>query len=131
MFKNNEAEETKKSAETIIGSALKVKGNFQGKGNIIVEGEVVGSLKTDNYVLIGDKAKITANIEAQTSRISGVVEGSVTIDGHLEITASAKINGDIQCSSLSVEKGALLNGKCSMGQPGKKEVKQKENQGQG
>lgn len=121
MFKKPEASNAGGSAETIIGPSLKVKGNFKGRGNIIVEGEVVGTLKTDNYVFVGDKAKVAANVEAQTSRIGGKIEGNITVKDHLEIVASAKINGDIQCSSLSIEKGAVLNGKCAMAQTEKKD----------
>jgi cytoskeletal protein CcmA (bactofilin family) len=126
MFKNNEADEAGKTAETIIGPSLKVKGNFKGKGSIIVEGEVVGTLKTDNHVFIGDKARVVANVDAQTSRIGGTVEGNISVSGHLEIVASARINGDIRCASISIEKGAFLNGKCTMGQAEKKEEKQKQ-----
>lgn len=110
---------TKDGVETIVGPSLKVKGNFKGKGNIIVEGEVDGNLKTEGYVYIGDKAKITANIDAKTARIGGVVAGNVKIKEHLEVVKSARVNGDIECNSLSVEKGAQLNGKCSMGEPDK------------
>lgn len=108
---------TKDGVETIVGPSLKVKGNFKGKGNIIVEGEVDGNLKTEGYVYIGDKAQITANIEAKTARIGGIVTGNVKIKEHLDIVKSAHINGDIECKSLSVEKGAQLNGKCSMANP--------------
>lgn len=111
---------TKDGVETIVGPSLKVKGNFKGKGNIIVEGEVDGNLKTEGYVYIGDKAKITANIEAKTARIGGMVTGNVKTKEHLEIVKSARINGDIECGSLSVEKGAQINGKCNMGDPDKK-----------
>lgn len=106
----------KDGVETIVGPSLKVKGNFKGKGNIVVEGEVDGNLKTEGYVYIGDKAKITANIEAKTARIGGVITGNVKIKEHLEIVKSAQVSGDIECGSLSVEKGAQINGKCSMGE---------------
>jgi cytoskeletal protein CcmA (bactofilin family) len=54
------------------------------------------------------------------------VEGNISVSGHLEIVASARINGDIRCASISIEKGAFLNGKCTMGQAEKKEEKQKQ-----
>ena len=122
MFSQEKTTNTKEGVETIVGPSLKVKGNFKGKGNIIVEGEVEGSLKTEGYVYVGDKAKITANIEAKTSRIGGVVTGNVKIKEHLDVVKSAQINGDIECASLSVEKGAKINGKCSMGADTKEEA---------
>ncbi len=114
MFTQQKKIEGDQNTETVIGPSLKVKGNFKGKGNIIVEGEVDGSLKTDSFILIGNKAKVTANIEAKTAKVGGVITGNLKIYEHLDITASAQIYGDIQCVSLSVEKGAKINGKCIM-----------------
>jgi len=117
-----------KEVETIIGPSVKVKGDFNGQGNIIVDGEVKGSLKTRSGLRIGDKAKVTANIEAKEAKIGGKIKGSIKVKGYLEITAAAKILGDIETSVLSVERGAILNGKCTMvldNEEAKKEVGEK------
>jgi cytoskeletal protein CcmA (bactofilin family) len=106
--------ENGQNIETVVGPSLKVKGNFKGKGNIIVEGEVDGSLKTDSFIFIGNQAKVTASVEAKTAKIGGIVTGNLKIYEHLDIVGSAQIYGDIQCASLSVEKGAKINGKCIM-----------------
>jgi cytoskeletal protein CcmA (bactofilin family) len=114
MFSQQKEREDGQNVETVVGPSLKVKGNFQGKGNIIVEGEVEGSLKTDSFVYIGNKAKVTANVEAKTAKIGGIITGNLKIYEHVDIIGSAQIYGDIQCASLSVEKGAKINGKCIM-----------------
>lgn len=104
-----------KEVETIIGPSIKIKGDFHGMGNIIVDGCVNGSLKTNNNLKIGEKAKVTANVEAKEAKIGGEIKGNVKIKGYLEITSTAKIFGDIEANSLSIERGAIINGKCSMG----------------
>ncbi|MFH1522695.1 MAG: polymer-forming cytoskeletal protein [Patescibacteria group bacterium] len=114
MFKQQSEKANFKEVETIIGPSVKVKGNFNGQGNIIVEGALEGSLKTAGNVFIGDKAKIIASISAQQAKIGGEVNGNIKVKKSLDIVASAKIFGDIECSSLSVEPGAILNGKCTM-----------------
>jgi cytoskeletal protein CcmA (bactofilin family) len=115
MFNSKESKEPNiKEAETIIGPQIKVKGNFHGQGNIIVEGSVEGDIKTTNYLLLGNKSVIVANIEAKDAKISGQVNGNVKIGGYLEISSSAKITGDIEATELSIEKGAILNGNCKM-----------------
>ena len=103
------------AAETIIGPSIKVKGNFNGEGSIVIEGQLEGSVKTNGYLLVGDKAKITAQVEAKDAKIGGEVNGNIKVSGYLEITATAKIAGDIEAMAISIEKGALLNGKCAMG----------------
>ena len=114
MFKKQEEKETFKEVETIIGPSIKVKGNFHGQGNIVVEGILEGCLKTSKAVFIGDKAKISANIESKEARIGGEINGNLKINGYLEIVSSAKIFGEIECSSISIEHGATINGKITM-----------------
>lgn len=114
MFNKENHDFKVKEAETIIGPSIKVKGNFHGQGNIIIEGIVDGSVKTSSYLLIGEKAKITASVEANEAKIGGEVNGNVKTKGYLEITSTAKIFGDIEASELSIERGAVLNGKCAM-----------------
>ena len=104
-----------KDAETIIGQSIKVKGNFHGQGNIIIEGLVEGSVVTSNFLFIGNKAKIKASVEAKDANVGGEITGNIKVKGYLEVKSSARINGDIEASVLSIEKGAILNGKCNMG----------------
>lgn len=114
MFKNDEKGGNFKEVETVIGPSVKVKGNFNGQGNIVVEGILEGNLKTKGNVLVGESAKITGNVEAQNLKVGGEVNGNVKIEGYLEVASSAKIDGEINCASVSIEKGATLNGKFNM-----------------
>jgi cytoskeletal protein CcmA (bactofilin family) len=113
MFKQ-ENRGNNKEAETVIGPSVMVKGNLASSGNIVIEGILKGSVKTAGEAFVGDQANITADIEAKAARIGGEVRGNIKIEGHLQIAASAKIFGDIECASLTVENGAVINGKCTM-----------------
>ncbi len=110
MFNKDGKLEKFKDAETIIGASAKVKGNFHGQGNIIVEGALEGSLKTDSNLFIGDKAQVVANVEAKDAIINGEIRGNLKAKGYLAIGGTAKIFGDIQYGEISVEKGAIING---------------------
>ena len=115
MFKKeNENRDETKEVETIIGSSVKVKGNFNSQGNIVIEGVVEGSIKTSGNVYIESNARVVASIEAQEGKIAGEVKGNIKIKGYLEIAETAKIFGDIECAVISIEQGAILNSKCSM-----------------
>jgi len=115
MFKSDESKKfLKQDIETIIGPTVKLDGDFIGEGDIIVEGIVNGNIKTKKYLRIGENAQINAEIEANDAFIAGVVNGNMKITGKLEITATAKIKGDIEASLISVESGALINGKLQM-----------------
>jgi cytoskeletal protein CcmA (bactofilin family) len=117
MFKQEPKERNKadfKDAETVIGPSMVVKGNFTSSGNIVIEGVLKGGVKTAGNVYIGDHADITADIESKSARIGGDVKGNLKIEEKLQITLTAKIHGDIECSQLSVEAGAIINGKITM-----------------
>lgn len=103
-----------KNVETIIGPSVKVKGNFHGQGNIVVEGILEGNLKTGGTLRIGERAKVTASVEAGDAKISGEVNGNIKVKGYLEVTEAAKIFGDIEAPVLSIARGAIVNGKCAM-----------------
>lgn len=110
MFNKENKPEKFKDAETIIGSSIKVKGNFHGQGNIVVEGQLEGNLKTEANLFIGEKAKVVANIEAYDAIINGEVKGSLKVHRYLALGPTAKVIGDITYSEISIEKGALING---------------------
>lgn len=114
MFSKDTKLEKFKDAETIIGSSIKVKGNFQGQGNIIVEGALEGSVKTDASIYIGDQAKIVANTESKDAIVNGEVRGNIKAKNYLAIGSTAKIFGDLQYGEISVEKGAVINGQLLM-----------------
>lgn len=113
MFKKQDFE--KGSAETIIGSSVKIEGDFVGKGNVVVEGIVNGSLSTDQNLTIAQGARVLANIKAQSALISGEVKGNIIIKESLELGPTARIFGDIETNQLTISTGALFNGKCAMG----------------
>jgi len=135
MFSKENKLEKFKDAETIIGASIKVKGNFQGQGNIIIEGALEGSLKTEANLFVGDRAKVVASIESKDAIINGELRGNIKARGYLALGGTAKIFGDIQYTELSVEKGAVINGQISMlaegerrGENKKAEIKNEESE---
>ncbi|MDI3496112.1 MAG: hypothetical protein PWQ35_133 [Patescibacteria group bacterium] len=114
MFNHKNKIEKFKDAETIIGASIKVKGNFHGQGNIVIEGSLEGSLKTDANIFIGEKAKVVANVEAQDLMVNGEIRGNVKVKNYLSLGSTAKITGDIAYGEMSMEKGAVINGQLSV-----------------
>jgi cytoskeletal protein CcmA (bactofilin family) len=100
--------------ETVVGPSVKIQGDLNSEGNIKIEGQVTGKVKTSQSVYVADSAKITADIVAGNAVIGGEVQGNLKVSGSLILQATAKITGDISCAILRVEDGALLTGKCAM-----------------
>lgn len=109
-------EETTKggSQDTIVAHGVKVEGEFQSHGNIIVEGEVRGVIKTERDLHVGEQALIQANISAQNAIVAGEIKGNIKIAERLELSPTSRVTGDVKAKTISIAPGAILNGKCSM-----------------
>ncbi|MBU4370040.1 polymer-forming cytoskeletal protein [Patescibacteria group bacterium] len=112
-------------AETIIGTGVKVEGTFNAFGDVIIKGQLVGSLSTENDLFLRSSGIIEANIRAKNASIAGELKGNLTVDEKIELAATAKVSGDIYCRVLAIEEGAILNGKCKVGGQGPVGIKEK------
>ena len=101
-------------AETVVGPSVKIQGDLNSEGNIKIEGQVSGKVKTSQSVFVISGAKIAADILAGNAIIGGEITGNLKISGHLILQSTAKVVGDITCQVLRVEDGASFTGKCSM-----------------
>lgn len=102
------------AAETVVGPSVKIQGDLNSEGNIRIEGSVTGKVQTSQSVHVGEAAVITAEMHAGNAIIAGQVQGNLKIIGNLILQSTARINGDISCTVLRVEDGALFTGKCNM-----------------
>lgn len=103
------------AAETVVGPSVKIQGDLNSEGNVKIEGQVTGKVKTSQSVYVNEGARITADVMAGNAIIGGEVLGNLKISGHLVLQSTAKLTGDIACQILRVEDGAIFTGKCSMG----------------
>jgi cytoskeletal protein CcmA (bactofilin family) len=110
MFKDENPAKEIKVAETIIGPSVKVEGDLNSDQDIIVDGEVVGNIKTKNNLRISKGSKVKAEIIAKNAYVAGQVVGNITVKEKLQITAEAQVKGNITASLIMIETGAKLNG---------------------
>jgi cytoskeletal protein CcmA (bactofilin family) len=101
--------------ETIIAAGVQLEGDFTSQGNVLIEGSVQGSLRTERDLRVGENAVITADVKAANAVVAGEVRGNVVVSGKLELETSARVFGDIKTGVLVVASGATLNGQIKMG----------------
>jgi len=123
MFKEDKGK-SGLNIETVIGPSVKVEGDFVGQGDIIVQGIVLGNLKTKGHLEVGSEAKITADVEANSAHIAGEISGNIFIKESLDLESTAKVKGDIIVGLISIEKGAQINGKISMDKSAQEKLKE-------
>lgn len=99
---------------TRVSAHAKIKGNLISQGDVVIEGGFTGQIKTTGHLHITSGAKVASSIQCETARVDGTVEGELTAVSRLEIGAGGVIMGNIDCSVLLIESGAILSGQCSM-----------------
>lgn len=114
MFNKNQDVTHAGKIETIIGPSVRVEGDFKGEGDLVIEGMLIGNLQTKNNLKIGQNAIVEAEVRANNAFVSGKVKGNISVKGKIEITATAVILGDIKAQVISIESGALVQGKLNM-----------------
>jgi cytoskeletal protein CcmA (bactofilin family) len=129
MFKKDEKLNNLNEAETVIGESVQVKGNFQSNGDLIINGSLEGEIKTKGFILVGEAAKINANIKAEEMTVEGEVRGNLKVKSYLSVKKSARIFGDIECLQIAIEKGAEINGQMTISAKEEK-VSKKEDKGE-
>ncbi|MBU1167870.1 polymer-forming cytoskeletal protein [Patescibacteria group bacterium] len=120
MFKGSskgedEEEIRPQGGETIIGVSVKLEGDFKSEGDVAINGEVSGTINTQEDLSIGETAIVKANIEARNVIVAGKVEGNIKAHEKLEIRSSGKITGDVEVANLEIADGSYFNGQCKMG----------------
>lgn len=99
--------------ETILGEHATLKGELHSQGNTRLDGAFEGTLEIDGNVLVGETAKITANIHAKNVSIAGAVRGNVS-GKKVQLLRTARVWGDISAAAISTEEGAFIDGKITM-----------------
>ncbi len=91
---------------------------FEGKlcfnGTVRIGGIFRGEIYTPDTLIIGEGARVDAQIDAGTIIISGEVNGSLRAKHRVEIHRPAVFRGDILTPSLSVDEGVIFEGSSKM-----------------
>jgi cytoskeletal protein CcmA (bactofilin family) len=101
-------------AETIIGSETRYKGTVSTSKAIRVDGFFEGEIKSGGVVIVGETGQFKGTMSCMSLFMGGQVEGTVTVQGRLECTASGRIKGDLTVKELILAEGAVFDGTCNM-----------------
>ena len=101
-------------AETIVGHSVKIEGDLISEGDIKIDGQVTGKVKTSQSLFIGPTAKIEADVEAGSATVAGAIVGNMKVKDLLVVLQTGNLTGDVDCGKLAIEEGAYFSGKCNM-----------------
>ena len=100
---------------TVIARGVRVQGDFTSQSDVLIDGTVEGHVSTTAQLSVGSEAKLKADVTANDAIISGSIEGTLTVKRRLELKSTASVMGDITCETASIEAGAVVQGKVSIG----------------
>ena len=106
---------------TVVGAAAKMEGKFEVADSIHIECEVGGELNVGGQLVIGEKGVVNANVQTVDAIIRGAYEGTMVATGTVEITATGRVNGNIETDSLVISKGGSFSG--NVVKPGGRQAK--------
>ncbi|MBL4693492.1 MAG: polymer-forming cytoskeletal protein [Magnetovibrio sp.] len=113
MFSRNKKNKTSgtlvRMVPSIISIDLTIKGDLESAGEIQVDGQVDGDIRSQ-VLLVGKKATVNGEIYAETVRVHGNVNGQIKAK-FVNLAKSARVVGDIHHENLSIQEGAFLEGR--------------------
>ena len=99
--------------ETVIGPNARFRGDIQSDGGARIEGVFEGTIDITGNLIIGEGAKVIADITAHNISISGAVKGDIGAN-KVEILENGRVWGNLTINSLLLNEGAYLRGKTTM-----------------
>lgn len=100
--------------ENVLGPTASFQGHLKSEGNVRIDGYFDGSIETTGNVIVGESAKVVADITASNVQVWGAVKGSIAASGRLEILPTGRVWGEIAATSLLIDEGGLFRGKSVM-----------------
>lgn len=93
-----------------IANNCNINGTINSSGNVTIEGQVEGTLSVKGDLIIGEQAKVKADIEAENIQIKGEVQGKIIVHSLLEVSPTGILVGDIITKHLKIDRGAKFIG---------------------
>ncbi|MCZ2442382.1 MAG: polymer-forming cytoskeletal protein [Flavobacteriales bacterium] len=97
-----------------INAGTIIHGNIVCNGNIRIDGNMKGKIECSGKVVIGNTAVIEGDIVCANLDMMGQVTGNIFVAEKTALKATARLMGDLQTGTLSIEPGSEFNGKCTM-----------------
>lgn len=101
----------------VIGPSMTIKGEIHAREELIVDGEVEGTLESQSQITVGVNGKVKANIRAREVIVFGSVRGTVEATEKIAIRSHGSLVGDIKAAGISIEDGAYFKGSIDIVRP--------------
>ncbi len=100
---------------SVIGPTLIFKGDLIADEDLVIEGQVEGTIAHHNKNLtVGKQGRVKADLHANSIIVEGELVGDIHGDELVSLASGADVTGNIFCRRIVIEDGARFNGKIDM-----------------
>ncbi|MFT5879723.1 MAG: cytoskeletal protein CcmA (bactofilin family) [Moritella sp.] len=94
---------------TFISKSCSIMGELDISGDILLDGQLNGSLKSDSTITVGTSGNLIGLSSSKRITISGSVAGDLECD-ELHIEKTGVLRGNIICNSINIDNGGQFFG---------------------
>ena len=98
----------------LLGRGSEFEGKLTFEGTVRIDGKFTGTIVTNDVLVIGEGAKVSAEINCGTVIVHGEINGNVKAKNAVELHHPARMKGNVETTSLMIEKGVVFEGQCKM-----------------
>ncbi|MBN1638923.1 MAG: polymer-forming cytoskeletal protein [Ignavibacteriales bacterium] len=112
MLGKKEAEYSKEIG--VISQGMKVEGNIHSKGNLRVDGKIIGNVTVEGSLVVGETAELKGDVKINNIILNGRFEGTIAASEKIVLGTKAVVKGDLASKILVMEEGTRFDGKSRM-----------------
>lgn len=105
-----------------LDRGVQLEGTLNLSGTFRIDAVVKGTIRCEQTVVLGEKADVEGEIDADQVSVSGRFHGTVRAKTRVEILAKGVVSGEVHTPSLVIEAGGILDGRCHMQGEGESEA---------
>ena len=101
--------------DTLVGQGVEVQGDIKFQGGLHLDGKITGNVSSAEsaegaVLVISDRGCVEGDVHVAYAVINGEVIGNVYASEKLELSAKARISGNVEYNLLEMASGAEING---------------------
>ena len=94
----------------LLSRGVSIKGTVKFRDELLIDGEVEGTIDSTGSLTIGEHATIKGEIRSKSVKVQGSVEGDIFATERCELQAGCTLQGDIEAPRLVVDENATFLG---------------------
>ena len=99
---------------SVLGPSLRFKGDLVADEDLVVQGQIEGSILHTRSLTIGAQGRMQGDVKARRITVEGTVDGDLYALDSVVLRAGAIVRGNLFANKVSVAEGARFSGRIDM-----------------